>query len=69
MLDGGLELCTDAAAATFGYEINAVTSQWFYNNLTFDFAAEDLPALRREVEEVAARIRALVTAAPEDGES
>jgi len=29
-------------------------------NPTFDFAAEDLPALRREVEEVAARIRALV---------
>ena len=36
MLDGGLELCTDAAAATFGYEINAVTSQWFYYNLTFN---------------------------------
>ena len=31
-------------------------------NPTFDFAAEDLPALRREVETVAASIRALVAA-------
>ena len=37
-------------------------------NPTFDFAAEDLPGLRREVDEVSARIRALLEAARE-GES
>jgi len=40
----------------------------FDYNPTFDFAAEDVPGLRREVEEVSARIRALLAAARE-GES
>jgi len=36
LLDGSLELCTDASVAGFGYQVSAVTSQWLYYSLTYN---------------------------------